>query len=418
MGSYYDSEVERQKKGDLTVNTVLPILAALETIATAKATRGQNVGTSTLGLIKDAHSRRAGALERAQKADSDAFTKNLQIGEASRASKRFAMDEAKDKRESNLIDMGIQDKGEIENRRLAAIDRMLGIPNEYDEATNTVTMGTKGLPGLSPLDREKIQISPEKFAFEKEARDPLAEFIGKWNHQIANPKPVAAGGGVKAPAGYRYTADGSLEAIPGGPADGAGANLTKGQEALDRNFAADYADYVAGGGFAEVQKNLTDLREVRDQLKAGKTNLTGPVTGGLLGFARPMINQGSVNAQERVESVAQKNLKLILGGQFAMKEGEQLIKRAYNPSLDETINAERLDGLIKQMETAAKTKQEASEYFEKNGTLNGFDASRLMDLGGGGDRPPAASGTVWRKGPDGREYEYDAATKAPTGGIR
>lgn len=161
MGTFYDTEVERQKKGDTTVNTILPILAALETIATAKATRGQNVGTSTLGLIKDTHSRRADALDRAQKSDNDAFTKNLHIGEAARASKRFALDEAQGKREAMRYDREIQDDGEKKNAKLIAIDRLRGIPNEYDEKTNTVTRsGVPGVPGLTVEDEVAIGLDP------------------------------------------------------------------------------------------------------------------------------------------------------------------------------------------------------------------------------------------------------------------
>lgn len=161
MASFYETELERQKKGDTTVNTVLPILAALETIATAKATRGQNVGTSTLGLIKDTYSRRQDALDRATKADSTKFANDLNLGEAANAKTRLGLETAQGAREASRYDREIQDQEEKDNLRKATIDRLLGMPNTVDEATNTVTRsGMPGAQGLTMEDKAAIQADP------------------------------------------------------------------------------------------------------------------------------------------------------------------------------------------------------------------------------------------------------------------
>ena len=73
-----------------------------------------------------------------------------------------------------------------------------------------------------------------------------------------------------------------------------------------------------------------------------------------------------------MQEIAQRNLKLILGPQFTAKEGEQLISRVYNPALPQSVNAQRLGLLEEQMLSAAKTKQEAVDYYNTNGTLKGF----------------------------------------------
>jgi len=51
-----------------------------------------------------------------------------------------------------------------------------------------------------------------------------------------------------------------------------------------------------------------------------------------------------------VARVSQKELRQILGGQFAAKEGEQLIKRAFNPGQDEGENVLRVESLLRQLE--------------------------------------------------------------------
>ena len=80
----------------------------------------------------------------------------------------------------------------------------------------------------------------------------------------------------------------------------------------------------------------------------------------------------SIAMHEAVEEVLQRNLRLILGAQFTQKEGERLIERAYNPALSEAENKKRVDRLITQIKQAAKAKEDASRYFENNGTLVGF----------------------------------------------
>lgn len=147
--------------------------------------------------------------------------------------------------------------------------------------------------------------------------------------------------------------------------------ITPGQRALDTAFAKDYAELVAAGGFADIQKNISQLQAVRDQLKTG-TNLTGAIQGRLPDWLRSVVAAPGLAAQQTVEEVVQRNLRAILGAQFTQVEGERLIARAYNPALDEKENIIRLDRLLRAMEDAAKAKEGAINYFEEHGTLRGF----------------------------------------------
>ena len=90
---------------------------------------------------------------------------------------------------------------------------------------------------------------------------------------------------------------------------------------------------------------------------------------GLLGI----VNPDAENAKEMVQEVVQRNLKTILGAQFAQKEGEQLISRAYNPTLSPELNARRLRKLYQQMEIARQQREAMAAYFNKNYTLRGYE---------------------------------------------
>lgn len=146
---------------------------------------------------------------------------------------------------------------------------------------------------------------------------------------------------------------------------------TPGQQALDRNFAREYNDWRATGGYADVQRHIGELRGVADEL-GRRGDLTGPVVGNLPDRIGTIVAPTAVDTRETVEQVVQRNLRLILGAQFTEREGERLIARAYNPRLDEATNRRRVLNLLQQIEAAAAAREDASNYFEEHGTLSGW----------------------------------------------
>lgn len=188
----------------------------------------------------------------------------------------------------------------------------------------------------------------------------------------------------------------------------AGQQLTKGEEAVDRKFADEFVEWNMTGGAGDIAKSLNQLKEVRDGLKEGKIS-TGAETRFVPEFAESVLLPSTVAAREAVEEVVQRNLRAILGGQFSEKEGEQLIKRAYNQDLEEKENIKRLDRLIASMEAASQAKAAASQYFSDNGTLRGFqgkvptlseveaDFERRMSGGEKSATLPVSNGTAMRE---------------------
>jgi hypothetical protein len=150
------------------------------------------------------------------------------------------------------------------------------------------------------------------------------------------------------------------------------AKLTQGQNAVDRKFGAEYADYQAGGGSADVEKQLKQLDQVATELSKKDNDYTGAAVGLIPDKARSFTNPEAVAAKNKVEEVAQRNLRLVLGAQFTQVEGERLIARAYNPQMKPEENARRVKALANQIRTAATVKEDAARYFEENGTLTGW----------------------------------------------
>lgn len=154
---------------------------------------------------------------------------------------------------------------------------------------------------------------------------------------------------------------------------------------VDRGFGKDYADYVAGGGYASVKKNI-------DQLKSAATQLgskDGPnVSGGLLGLvpkgARDVITPKGAAVQDAIEQTILTTLRQTLGAQFTENEGKRVLAYAFNPRQSEEENLVRVNRLIDQLENQAKAKAAAAQYYEEKGTLSGYKgpafASRAEDL--------------------------------------
>jgi hypothetical protein len=145
---------------------------------------------------------------------------------------------------------------------------------------------------------------------------------------------------------------------------------TVGGKEVDKKFAADHVAF-ATGGYADLVKQVGQLQEVSKALET-EEGLTGPVVGNIPRGVRNVSNPRSVAVMEAVEEVVQRNLRLVLGAQFTEKEGERLISRAYNPVLPQAENKKRVDRLIKQIQSAAEAKLDASRYFMANGTLEGW----------------------------------------------
>lgn len=126
---------------------------------------------------------------------------------------------------------------------------------------------------------------------------------------------------------------------------------------------------------ADTKGNIVKLMDVLEQLENPNAMLTGPVIGQLPDFVQSFLNPDSIAAREAVESVVQRNLKAVLGGQFTEREGEKLVKRAYNPTLSQEENAKRLRILIEQMVKAAEMQDARAAWIQddaNNGSFRGF----------------------------------------------
>ena len=224
-------------------------------------------------------------------------------------------------------------------------DKLYNVDGALVDSTGNVVYQSSKEPKEQKINTEVIDVGGKKILINKDT--------GAFIQSFAVTKPPAE---------------------PQTPAEIVKKSLTPLETELDKKAADDLVQFTIGGGFSDVQKGLSQLniaKQTLQQQPEGK--ITGKLVGaqddtGILKYTNPTAQ----DTKEQVQEIAQRNLRLILGPQFTAKEGEQLISRVYNPALPQSVNAQRLGLLEEQMLSAAKTKQEAVDYYNTNGTLKGF----------------------------------------------
>jgi hypothetical protein len=254
-------------------NVGLPLAAVLETILTAKASRGANVGKTSLSLLghfDEEDRRREEAREKAIERAADA---NFRKADDARQDKMLSLREKESKSDLELgkrregrEEARFQSEVDKDHRELIqkekAVQRMLGIPTERDDATNTVSMGRKGIQGLSDLDKEAIQQDPQAWINKQIAQQK----------EFAPPKPggSARGGGGGGGSGIKLTAGQQTTLADIAEANGMlnslaqSFNQTGMAQSPGKAFAADVVESVpfVGGKIAPKTAQYNDNRRI------------------------------------------------------------------------------------------------------------------------------------------------------------
>lgn len=162
-----------------------------------------------------------------------------------------------------------------------------------------------------------------------------------------------------------------------GPAGSGVPAMTPMQKKVDENWAGTLVEW-ADGGSSDFVKQMSQLDYAIGEMEKavanpGSVELSGP--GNNLfpgGLGRAQFGQHGLKVQQAVEEVAQRNLRAVLGPAFTAKEGEGLIARAYDPSMEEAENLKRVKRLYVQMNIAAQQKTDAMNYYNEHGSMMGY----------------------------------------------
>jgi hypothetical protein len=258
---------------------------------------------------------------------------------------------------TNALNRAFQAKAlEQRGQKTMTIDRgdAIDIVNEKGETIRSIPKG------IAPTTPKELSLNDQmdKIIFDITQKEqqgiPLSD-IDKANLKAAQTVKLA---GSPDPMGLK----GAM--LPG---------AEKGAEAQAKDFGKIANEWTIGNKAADANALIQNLEEVQQMLSTSP-DITGGFIGGLPTGLRERVYPESIAAQERIEAVVQRGLKETLGAQFTEKEGEKLIKRAYNPSLSEEENLKRVNRLLATMKIAIQRKNDAVKYYYEHGnTLSGYD---------------------------------------------
>jgi hypothetical protein len=242
----------------------------------------------------------------------------------------------------------------------------------------------KNLADTLGMKAEKPAAEPEKIRILRAVGlEPTIENIGKLAAAERAPNADIAVMDVlglpKTEAGYarlnelRQSGSGPLVTVQAGQP----APPSEFEKKVESVAADVYADWALRGGAANARARIAQLDDVVKSLersaKGRGPTLTGVQIQLIPEFARPLLVPSSLEARQNAERVIQDGLRAILGAQFTQVEGENFLKRAFDPNLGPDVNARRLSLILEQMKESAKQAQALSDYVEKNRTARGFN---------------------------------------------
>jgi hypothetical protein len=131
------------------------------------------------------------------------------------------------------------------------------------------------------------------------------------------------------------------------------------------------------GQRAQQKQNANNLVQAAELLANWEANgglLDWTKIGTFLGYPKlsELASQDLELAANKVRQVIQQSSREILGGQFTERESKDLTNRAFNPLFDAEANFDLIANNLRVLQTALRDQEEASRYFDANGTLAGF----------------------------------------------
>jgi hypothetical protein len=252
-------------------------------------------------------------------------------------------------------------------------------------------------------DLKRQEISDHAAAGRQDDQQKATEDLARINAQIAETKAqndaTRKAAEVQSPEGQiyadfnsgKYGDPNSSEAIKARDealaAKHASSAYTPGEQAVDTAFAKDANDWNASGG-PNVMAATTQVHKALDILKNSGYGAQGSwanfLTGatGLRGMlpesVQRWVNQPGIVARDAIRETVQQTAKQVLGSQYTQQEGETLMARAFDPTLDPSENVRRATILMNKLTAMAEMKQEMMNYWNSHhGSLRGYTGRQI-----------------------------------------
>ena len=160
-----------------------------------------------------------------------------------------------------------------------------------------------------------------------------------------------------------------------------GIDLTPGEKRTDEAFSKT-ANAWQFGEKQQAESNITNLDNKLARLSTGQENVSGMDIGMTPESLRPFVHPDATGFLDEVNDIVFQSLRATLGAQFTAEEGKRLVAATFNQALPEEFNTPRLQRLSAKIKSIYQSKQDAIDYFNEKGTLQGYqgEASGFDDI--------------------------------------
>jgi hypothetical protein len=182
------------------------------------------------------------------------------------------------------------------------------------------------------------------------------------------------------------------------PSQYGGRQPSRGQKVAETRRLKDYDDWFLQGRGAQFKKNFDTFNEVLFDLdqriatqeieassdwdKDDGSGFFQAMKGALvqrMPFMASALTPEDTNTLDLVRAVVFQSLKETLGGQFAEREAENLVRAAYNPMLPPEVNRSRIQRLMTELRSTDHYMKSMGEYYERTGELAFYTHQNATD---------------------------------------
>jgi hypothetical protein len=160
-----------------------------------------------------------------------------------------------------------------------------------------------------------------------------------------------------------------------------GVDVTPGQKKVDEAFGKELVKWKTGEK-QQAESNITNLDNKLSLLAEGRQNVSGTNIALTPDPLKPIFFPEATGFLDEVSDIVFQSLRATLGAQFTEQEGKRLIAATFNQALPEEQNIPRLQRLSAKIKAIYNSKQNAIDYYDKNGTLVGYqeEPSSFADI--------------------------------------
>lgn len=160
-----------------------------------------------------------------------------------------------------------------------------------------------------------------------------------------------------------------------------GVDITPGQRKVDEAFGKTLVDWKTGEK-QQAESNIANLDNKLSLLATGKQNVSGSEFALIPDVLKPIVTPEATGFLDEVSDIVFQSLRATLGAQFTEEEGKRLIAATFNQNLPEELNVPRLQRLSAKIKAIYNSKQDAIDFYDQNGTLQGYkeETSGFSDI--------------------------------------